>query len=52
MLAGMMEKFAFGGALVLYWQRRLALQVLVFGLIDLDLAVLFAAAFIRSKPLV
>jgi hypothetical protein len=46
MLPAILEKLAFGvPAIILYVQHRLAVQVLVFGLIDLVLAVLFVTAF-------
>lgn len=47
MLPGILEKLTFSGATtVLYLQRRLALQVFIFGLVDLALAALFIIAFI------
>jgi hypothetical protein len=46
MLPATLEKLTFGGATsVLYFQHRLALQVSVFGLIDLVFAALFVIAF-------
>lgn len=45
-----LEKLAFGlPALILYGLKRVPAPVMVFGLIDLMLGVLFAIAFLRSK---
>ena len=50
MLPAILEKLTFSGAAAaLYLQRRLALQVLAFGMIDLALAALFIIAF-RVTP--
>ena len=50
MIPGVLEKIAFGGAaIVLYQQQRLASTVLAFGLVDLAWAVLFFAAFMKTK---
>jgi hypothetical protein len=47
MLPAIVEKVTFTGATaVLYIQHRLAVQVLVFGLIDLMLGVLFVISFL------
>ena len=47
MLPSTLEKLAFGGAaLVLYFQRRLALAVLAFSVVDLVFAALFITAFL------
>jgi hypothetical protein len=49
MVPAVLEKLAFGGAaLVLHLQHRLALQVLVFGVVDLVFAVLFISAFVAT----
>jgi hypothetical protein len=50
MLPGALEKLTFCGATtVLYLQHKLALQVFVFGLVDLTFAVLFVVAFVNSR---
>jgi hypothetical protein len=50
MLPAVVEKFTFVGATtVLYLQQKLALQVFVFGLVDLTLGVLFIVAFVKSR---
>jgi hypothetical protein len=51
MIPSMLEKVAYGGAVVvLYAQGRMShAQDLVFGLVDLIFAVLFAIAFVRVK---
>src|ERR1041384_4681213 len=51
MLPACLEKLAFSGATsILYFRRRLSLQVFVFGLVDLVFALLFIAAFaVRRK---
>jgi hypothetical protein len=50
MLPAMLEKFAFGGAMVvLYLQGRLAALILGAGIIDLVFVALFIAAF-RATP--
>jgi hypothetical protein len=51
MIAGMIEKFSYGGALcVLYLQRRLHASDLTFGVVDLLFGVLFVLAFLKTKP--
>lgn len=50
MLPGIMEKAAFGFATIaLYLEERLAWQMLVFGLIDLVLGVLFLVAWVKTR---
>jgi hypothetical protein len=50
MLPAVVEKLTFVGATtVLYLQQKLALQVFVFGLVDLTLGVLFVVAFVKSR---
>ena len=51
MIAGVIEKFSYGGALcVLYLQRRLHASDLTFGVVDLLFGVLFVLAFLKTKP--
>jgi len=51
MLPSILEKLTFAGATaVLFFQQRLALQIVVFGLIDLMLGVLFVIAFALTRP--
>jgi hypothetical protein len=50
MVPATLEKLAFGGAaLILYAQRRLALQAVACGLIDLVFAALFLVAFMMTQ---
>ena len=50
MIAGVIEKFSYGGALcVLYLQRRLHASDLTFGVVDLLFGVLFVLAFLKTK---
>ena len=50
MLPAVLEKLAFAGATsILYFRHRLSLQVSVFGLVDLVLAVLFIVAFAVTR---
>ncbi|HEY7546256.1 MAG TPA: hypothetical protein VID27_15305 [Blastocatellia bacterium] len=50
MIPSILEKIGFGIAgPVLYFQQRLALPTLVFSLIDLLWAALFAAAYLKTK---
>jgi hypothetical protein len=50
MLPSVLEKLTFCGATaVLYFQQKLALQVFVFGLVDLTFAALFIAAFVLTN---
>jgi hypothetical protein len=50
MIAGVIEKFSYGGALcVLYLQRRLHPSDLTFGVVDLLFGVLFVLAFLKTK---
>jgi hypothetical protein len=50
MLPGILEKAAFGFATIaLYLEERLAWQMLVFGLIDLVLGVLFLVAWVKTR---
>lgn len=50
MLPATLEKLTFCGAtVILYLQHRLALQVFVFGLIDLAFAALFIMAFVVTQ---
>ena len=50
MIAGIVEKFSYGAALaVLYLQRRLHASDLIFGGVDLLLAILFLTAFVKTK---
>lgn len=49
MLPGILEKLGFGiAAVVLYAQHKLATQMLAAGLVDLILAALFAAAYLKT----
>jgi hypothetical protein len=49
MIPAIIEKLGFGiAAPVLYFQQRVALPVVVFGLIDLVLAALFVAAYFKT----
>jgi len=51
MIAGVIEKFSYGGALcVLYLQRRLHASDLTFGVVDLLFGALFVLAFLKTKP--
>ncbi len=51
MIPSILEKIGYGGAvLVLYLQGRMHPQDLVFGLVDLLMAALFAAAFVLTRP--
>jgi hypothetical protein len=51
MIAGVIEKFSYGGALcVLSLQRRLHPSDLTFGVVDLLFGVLFVLAFLKTKP--
>jgi hypothetical protein len=51
MIAGVIEKFSYGGALCfLYLQRRLHASDLTFGVVDLLFGVLFVLAFLKTKP--
>ena len=46
MLATLIEKYSYGLAVfVLFWQGRLAMTMLVFGIIDIVLGTLFAIAY-------
>lgn len=50
MVAGMIEKFSYGAALVaLYLQRRLHASDLTFGAVDLLFGALFVLAFLQTK---
>jgi hypothetical protein len=50
MVAGMIEKFSYGAALVvLFLQRRLHASDLTFGAVDLLFGVLFVLAFLQIK---
>jgi hypothetical protein len=50
MIPSILEKIGYGGAVVvLYAQGRMHPQDLAFGIIDLILAALFAAAFVMTK---
>ena len=50
MLAGILEKASFGFATIaLYLEERLAMQMLVFGLIDLVLGALFLVAWLKTR---
>jgi hypothetical protein len=50
MVPAVLEKLSYAGAiLILYLQRRLNPQQLVFGAVDLSLGVLFVAAFLRTR---
>jgi len=52
MIPSIVEKVAYGGAMaVLYLQRRMHVQDLAFGLIDLLFAALFAVAYVRTGRL-
>lgn len=51
MLVSVIEKYSFGiAALVLFGQGRLAMTILVFGLIDLLLGTLFAISYKKVSP--
>lgn len=50
MLAGVLEKLLFGlPVVILYFQDRVAAGILMFGLLDLFLALLFAAAWASTR---
>jgi hypothetical protein len=50
MIAGIVEKISYAAALaVLYLQRRLHASDLIFGGVDLLLAILFLTAFVKTK---
>ena len=50
MIPSILEKIGYGGAVVvLYAQGRMHSQDLAFGIVDLVLAALFAAAFVMTK---
>ena len=50
MLAGILKKASFGFATIaLYLEERLAVQMLVFGLIDLVLGALFLVAWVKTR---
>jgi hypothetical protein len=50
MIAGIVEKLSYAAALVvLYLQRRLHASDLIFGGVDLLLAILFLTAFVKTK---
>jgi hypothetical protein len=49
MIPAILEKIGFGiAAPILYFQQRVALPILVFGLIDLLFAALFAVAYLKT----
>ena len=49
MIAAVLEKLSFGiAAVILYVQQRVAPAVLGFGLLDLTLAALFVAAYVKT----
>lgn len=49
MIPAILEKISFGIAVpILYFQQRVAVPILVFGLIDLLFAALFAVAYLKT----